>query len=186
MPAPKGNQFAAGNKGGGRPSAYKKEFAKIAESMCKLGAIDADLADAFDVGITTINAWKARYEEFSEALKLKEGSDDRVERSLYQKAVGYTFDSEKVFQFQGEIVRTKTREHVPPDTTAAIFWLKNRRRAEWRDKVDHEHTGKDGESLAALSDAEVARRVAFLLASGAQPQDETSSENTDDHRPSTH
>lgn len=49
-----------------------------------------------------------------------------------------------------------------------------------------EHTGKDGESLAALSDAEVARRVAFLLASGAQPQDEKSSENADDHRPSTH
>ena len=72
----------------------------------------------------------------------KEVADNRVERSLYNRAVGYTFDSEKVFQHQGEIVRAKTVEHVPPDTTAGIFWLKNRKPAEWRDKIEHQVGGK--------------------------------------------
>jgi hypothetical protein len=65
-----------------------------------------------------------------------------VVSSLYHKAVGYTFESEKIFQHQGEIIRAPVREHVAPDTTAAIFWLKNRRPADWRDK--QEHTGPDG------------------------------------------
>jgi hypothetical protein len=30
-------------------------------------------------------------------------------------------------------------EHYPPDTTACIFWPKNRRRDKWRDKHEIEH-----------------------------------------------
>lgn len=143
MPAPKGNAYAAGNKGGGRPTSYKAQFARIAASMCKLGAVDADLADAFNVSVSTINSWKAKHKEFSEALKVaKEEADNRVERSLYQRAVGYSFDSEKVFNNKGEALRIKTREHCPPDVTAQIFWLKNRRPEDWRDKQEHEHKGQ--------------------------------------------
>jgi len=126
----------------GRPSGFKSEYVRVAEKLCKLGATDPDLAEAFGVNTTTIWRWASAHEDFCNALKVgKAHADDKVERSLYQKAIGYTFDSEKVFQFQGAIVRAKTVEHVPPDTTACIFWLKNRRAAEWRDKVDHEHSG---------------------------------------------
>lgn len=129
----------------GRPTAYKPQYAEQAEKLCKLGATDIEIADFFAVTDRTIYRWQAEYPEFCQALKVgKETADDRVERSLYHRASGYTFDSEKVFQFQGAIVRAKTREHVPPDTTAAIFWLKNRRREDWRDRHDHELTGKDG------------------------------------------
>lgn len=156
MPAPSGNKFAAGNKGGGRPSLYKKEFARIGASMCELGAVDADLADAFGVSIGTINAWKTRHQEFSEALKVAKGAADaRVERSLYERAVGYTFESEKVFNYQGKIVRAPTREHVPPDTTAQIFWLKNRQPAKWRDKLEVAHGGSIQHKIGALSDDEL-------------------------------
>jgi hypothetical protein len=118
----------------GRPSSYKAAFAEQAKKLCLLGATDVDIADFLEVAVSTIYKWKHDYPEFSEALKSgKEAADERVERSLYHKAVGYTFESEKVFQFQGQIVRTPTREHVPPDTTAAIFWLKNRRADQWRD-----------------------------------------------------
>lgn len=127
----------------GRPTSFKPSFCEQAEKLCRLGATDIDLADFFGVSDRTIYRWQSQYEEFRQALKAgKEGADDRVERSLYHKAVGYTFESEKIFQFQGKIVRAKTREHVPPDTTAAIFWLKNRRTEAWRDKQDIEHTGK--------------------------------------------
>jgi hypothetical protein len=152
---------------GGRPSSYKPEYAKEAEKLCALGATDIDLADFFGVSDRTIYRWAAEHDEFCQALKAgKAVADERVERSLYHKAVGYTFDSEKVFQHQGVIVRTKTREHTPPDTTAAIFWLKNRKSGEWRDVSRTEHTGKDGGPVRVdtetLTPEDRAKRIAEL------------------------
>lgn len=139
-----------------RPPSYKPEFAAQAEKLCLLGATDNELGDFFGVRRETIWAWGQKYEEFSNALKAgKAAADERVAQSLYHRAVGYTFDGEKVFQFQGEIVRAKVREHVPPDTTAMIFWLKNRRPDEWRDKREIEHSGSI--DIANASDEELAR-----------------------------
>lgn len=125
----------------GRPTDYKPEYAKQAEMLCRLGATDAELADFFDVSTVTIWRWQSRHEEFCNALRTgKEPADERVKRSLYQRAVGYSYDSEKVFQFQGEIIRAKTVEHVPPDPNAAFTWLKNRDKDNWRDKHHIEHS----------------------------------------------
>lgn len=139
---------------GGRPPSYKPEYAAQAAMLCDLGATDQDLAKFFNTSITTVKNWKAKHPEFLSALKTGKGSaDDRVERSLYQRAVGYSFDSEKVFQFQGAVIRAPVVEHVPPDTTAAIFWLKNRRQNEWRDvhKVEHGRAGEfDDKSVDEL------------------------------------
>ena len=108
-----------------------------AKKLCNLGATDEQLADFFEVSINTIGNWQRSHPEFLEALKAgKDFADDRVERSLYQKAVGYTFDAVKILQYEGQPVVVPYREHVPPSDTACIFWLKNRRRAEWRDKSD--------------------------------------------------
>lgn len=127
----------------GRPSLYQPEFAKQAEKLTVLGATDVELADFFEVDVRTIYRWKHEHEEFCQALNAgKEKADERVENSLYQKAVGYTFESEKIFNHQGEILRAPIYEHVPPDTTAAIFWLKNRRPDVWRDKQEMEHKGQ--------------------------------------------
>lgn len=124
----------------GRPPGYKPEYATKAALLCEHGFTEKELADFLDVSTATITIWKGKYPDFLAALKTgKSASDERVERSLYNRAVGYSFESEKVFQFQGEIVRAKTVEHVAPDTTACIFWLKNRRRNEWRDVHKHEH-----------------------------------------------
>jgi hypothetical protein len=147
----------------GRPSSFKPEYCQQATELCLSGATDAELANTFDVAVSTIYKWKHDYPEFSEALKAgKEHADERVVRSLYHKAVGYTFDSEKVFQFQGQIIRAETKEHVPPDTTAGIFWLKNRRPEAWRERQQHEHTGKDGEPIQ-ITMTEAARRIYFVL-----------------------
>lgn len=136
---------------GGRPTKFKPEFVEQARKLCELGATDYELADFFEIDRATIYRWQASYPEFCDALKAgKVAADERVERSLYHRATGYTFKSEKVFQFQGAIVRADTIEHVAPDTTAMIFWLKNRRPDLWRDKHDIEHTGKDGEPLVPV------------------------------------
>lgn len=149
MPAPRGNRNAVGNKGGGRDSGYKPEFAAIAAKACELGATNHEIGQMLGVSSATIIAWCHRYVEFSDAVTCgKDKADERVQRSLFNRAVGYTYESEKVFQFQGQIVRTPTVEHVPPDPSAAMNWLKNRRPQEWRDKQDHEVFGKDGGPIA--------------------------------------
>lgn len=129
----------------GRPTVYKPEYVQQVEKLCLLGATEPEIADFFGVNVVTIHRWSAKYPEFCNAKKVgKETADNRVERSLYQKATGYTFESEKLFQHQGEVIRAKVREHVPPSDTAMIFWLKNRRPAEWRDvhKIEHGRAGE--------------------------------------------
>lgn len=151
----------AGSKGG-RPSKYKPEFAGQAEKLCELGATDEELARFFGVEARTIYRWQAQHEEFCRSLKAgKEAADDRVERSLYHKAVGYKHDAVKIFMPAGakEPVYAPYTEHVPPDTTAAIFWLKNRRKEDWRDR--HDYTGSfEHRHLAGLSDETLANIAA--------------------------
>jgi transposase-like protein len=126
----------------GRPTAYRDEFAEQAAKLCNLGATDDELADFFGVHRATIYRWKHEHQEFCDAIKSgKETADERVERSLYQKATGYEITEEqavklKVEQHKEEVEVVEVRKHIPADTTAAIFWLKNRRKGEWRDKHD--------------------------------------------------
>lgn len=129
---------------GGRPSKYKPEYDAQAAKLCALGATDADIADFFGVTVRTIDNWKSEHEGFFQSLKTaKEIADARVERSLYQRAVGYQTDAVKIFMpaNAAEPVYAPYRENVQPDTTAAIFWLKNRKKEEWSDKTVQENTG---------------------------------------------
>ena len=132
---------------GGRPSSYEPEFAKDAEKLCMLGATDLDVAQFFEVDVRTVYRWKIDYPEFCQALKSgKEVADDLVEDRLFKRATGYSHDAVKVFMPANALapVYAPIVEHHPPDTTAAIFWLKNRRPERWRDVKAQEISGKDG------------------------------------------
>jgi transcriptional regulator with XRE-family HTH domain len=140
MPAPKGNQNAKGNRGG-RPTLYKPDFVAQAAKACRAGFTDQELADLFGVAVSTISAWKAEHVEFSEALKAgKAEADVLVERALYHRAVGYSHEVEKPMVVDKDVRIVTYTERMPPDTTACIFWLKNRNPEEWRDKVVQETT----------------------------------------------
>lgn len=133
---------------GGRPSKYKPEFVTQAQKLVQLGATDAELADFFEVTISTISLWKVKHEEFSEALKLgKEVADKRVEEALYNRAMGYSHEETDIRVVDGAVVMTPMIKHYPPDTTAAIFWLKNRKPGEWRDVRQNELSGRDGKPI---------------------------------------
>jgi hypothetical protein len=98
----------------GRKSAFRPEFILVARACARFGAVEDEIADELNIGPATLDRWKQKYPEFRCALKAgKDAFDDRVERSLYRLAIGWN----------GQ----------PPNTTAAIFWLKNRRPREWRD-----------------------------------------------------
>lgn len=139
-----------------RPSKYKPEFAAQAAKLCALGATDAQLADFFEVAVSTVSLWKVEHREFSEAIKVpKAEADERVEQSLFRRAMGYEHDEVDIKVVQGQIVKTPIRKYYPPDTTAAIFWLKNRKPGEWRDKQETELSG---------SVEQVVRTVEFVKA----------------------
>ena len=129
------------------PRSYDPEVAHQVRKLCQLGATDIELADFFGVCIDTIYRWKIEFSEFSEGSKVgKEVADDRVERSLYQRSMGYSYEAVKIFMPAGakQPVYAPYREHVPPDTAAASLWLRNRRKDEWRDKQSHQRAGPDG------------------------------------------
>lgn len=140
------NESPSKKRDAGRPSKYKPEFDQQAEKLCHLGATDDEIAEFFDIHIRTLYRWKYDYPSFCHALKIgKEDADNRVERSLYQKATGYTYVEEqvvkiKVGQHEEKVEIVEVERQVPTDTTAAIFWLKNRRSAEWRDRREIEAT----------------------------------------------
>ena len=135
-----------------RPSKYKPEFVEQAAKLCALGATDIEIADFFGVSVASLYRWKNEHPEFCESLKAsKEIADDRVERSLFARANGYEHDEVDIRVIAGEVVQTPIRKFYPPDTTACIFWLKNRRPDLWRDKVEQEVTGKDGGPIQVSS-----------------------------------
>jgi hypothetical protein len=106
------------------------------------------MADFFKVTEQTLNNWKLIHSEFFEALKTaKEEADSRVKESLYRRALGYSHDEVHVSNYEGKITLTPIVKHYPPDTTACIFWLKNRRPQEWRDIKAVEHGGAGGGAL---------------------------------------
>jgi len=127
----------------GRPARYNPKFhPQAAKALCARGATIAEIAKAFGVCIATIWNWKVTYPEFTESCRLGlEAATERVERSMFERAVGYTFDSVKIVMPAGATkpVYAPYLEHVPPDPRAAEFWLTNRAADRWKHKQNVEH-----------------------------------------------
>ncbi len=134
---------------GGRPSLYKEEYASLAFNYCLLGATDEDLATFFEVQKSTINNWKNDYPEFLDSIKKgKVQADAVIARKLFDRAKGAIINTQQAFKvksitYNGNGQKTEIesieiinlRQEQPPDTTAAIFWLKNRS-GNWKDKKE--------------------------------------------------
>ena len=147
-----------------RPTKYNVAFVEQAQKLCELGATDAGLADFFGVSERTIYRWQVEHDEFCQSLKVgKEAADERVQRSLYHRAVGFRCTTQqaikvKTGQYTEQIEVVDIEVAVPPDTTAGIFWLKNRRPEQWREKVAVEHSGEVTQKHEHVRD-EIAREL---------------------------
>ena len=115
------------------------------------GLIDTEIAANMGVNPDTLYRWKSKYVEISEALKKgKDVVDRQVEKSLLKRALGFEYNETKnVYETDREGNRilkesTITRKMVAPDTTAQIFWLKNRKPDKWRDKPETVKQGDTG------------------------------------------
>ena len=147
MGAPKGNKFAIGNKGGGRPPKYHVNYAKLAALAYNAGHIDQEVAELLGISVVTLHKWNLKHHEFGEARKTgKAPANERVIVSLYQRALGYN----------------QNGKHYPADVTACIFWLKNRLPAEWRDRHEEHHTIVQDNRTAAEIFADLRQQMAEM------------------------
>ena len=116
----------------GRPTLYKPEYAGRARELCARGATNKDLAGRFGVVRSTIDLWIASHPEFAEAVQQgRDVADASAVESLFTRVTGYNHQAEKVFLYRGEPRTATYTSHVPPETRACMFWLRNRRPEEW-------------------------------------------------------
>lgn len=104
------------------------------------------MADFFGVDRTTVVEWRKVHEEFADAVRQgKLRADMEVAVALYRRAIGYEHEAVKIFADpkSGEVLKVPYIERYPPDAASMIFWLKNRRRADWRDKPFDETAPQD-------------------------------------------
>jgi len=108
----------------------------LLEAWARNGLTDEQIAHNMGITAKTLYEWKNKYSEICESLKRgKEVVDILVENSLLKRALGYTYEETSNKYECGVLTERKvTTKEVVPDTTAQIFWLKNRKPQEWRDK----------------------------------------------------
>ena len=126
-------------------SAYNEKYhVDWAWSLALKGATDEEIAEAFHISVRTLHRWKKTHQELLTALEEgKDVADDKVKRSLYQRAVGY--EAKEVTQIIEQDPATGTQrvsktqvttKHIVPDTMACMYWLNNRSKGEFSQRQE--------------------------------------------------
>ena len=134
------------------------------EGCARDGLTDEQIAKNLGINIATLYRYKNDYCEFCEALKRgKEVVDREVENALLKRALGYNYMEETTEELPNGTTKSKTAiKHIPGDTTAQIFWLKNRKPDVWRDKTAIEHSGEiEGDNPFSNLTTEELKKVIF-------------------------
>ncbi len=135
-----------------RPSKYETHVAPRLEEIkdwCRNGATDEEIAKRLGISRDSFYQYKKEFSDFSDTLKeTKEIVDAQVENALLKRALGYEYKEVTKKVVDGELKVTKViTKHVVPDTTAQIFWLKNRRPDKWREKPAEEKEEQESVSV---------------------------------------
>ena len=149
----------------GRPTDYHPGMAtalRLAADAGTLGAATAnEIAKELGIHASTVYDWM-KHEDFAEAFTYARTRADReIESALFKKARGFDFTettkttkeggkrAEKEGAPMTEVTESVKQVYVPPDTAAAVFWLKNRQRKDWTDKTEVEVTGNFADQVEA-------------------------------------
>lgn len=141
------------------------------EAWARNGLTDEQIASNIGIAPKTLYRWKENYSQICQSLKRgKEVVDIQVENALLKRALGYKFNEitkERVIELDpqtGEpdskmVVTKEVLKEVQPDVTAQIFWLKNRKPKDWRDKRDVEISGNVNNPMEGLTTEELKKLV---------------------------
>lgn len=120
------------------------------EGWARDGLTNEQIAHNIGIARQTLNEWEKRFPSISDTLKRgKEVIDRQVENALLKRALGYQYDE---VTYEGGTETKRVTKEVQPDTTAQIFWLKNRKSNEWRDKQNVEHSGETTHNIKTSDD----------------------------------
>ena len=123
----------------------EKDKLILLEGWARDGLTDEQIAKNIGINRTTLYDWKKKETNIADALKKgKEIIDFEVENALLKRALGYEYEEET---YENGILTKKVKKQVPPDTTAQIFWLKNRKKEQWREKVEVVKTDEDLQNI---------------------------------------
>ena len=123
----------------------EKDKLILLEGWARDGLTDEQIAKNIGINRTTLYDWKKKEANIADALKKgKEVIDFEVENALLKRALGYEYEEET---YENGILTKKVKKQVAPDTTAQIFWLKNRKKEQWREKVEVVETDEDLQNI---------------------------------------
>ena len=144
---------------------FHASFPELGYRLALLGLKEKEIAEVFGVPESTFTCWKASHASFKQAVtEGKAPAVSLVVAALHKRALGFAHKKVITRVVQGEKQELEEETYYPPDPVACIFWLKNRQRMYWRDKVELGNTDKAGEDVAQPDLMEVARRLAFVFA----------------------
>ncbi|KIQ83542.1 phage protein [Bacillus sp. L_1B0_8] len=136
----------------------KEGLLKI-EGWARDGLVDEQIAKNIGISRATLSNWKKKHPLITRALaRGKEVVDREVENALLKRALGYTYEEVTVLRQEVEegvfesVEAKRVKRQVPPDTTALIFWLKNRKPDTWRDRREIDHSGEMKQTVEQTTD----------------------------------
>lgn len=158
------------------PKNYRDWMPERAKELCAEGATQKEVAEYFGIAKSTLQQWSHRIPELKNALKL--GNDlamDRLERTAYEMATGYTLMTKQIIKLKDERGREMIEERevevmIPPNSDMLKWLLKNRRPDDWKDKTETVHSGTIEHVPIDLAREKLAARLNELRIA-SQPKD---------------
>lgn len=131
----------------------KEENLIKVEAWAKSGLSEKQISQNMGIAYSTLKEWKKKYSALSASLKKgKEVTDFEVENAMHKSAIGYFVEETKTYITETNGVQTKKIEKykkwIPPNSTAQIFWLKNRKPDVWMDRKAKDNDNKNESELA--------------------------------------
>lgn len=156
----------------GPDSQYAEHYLEEARELSMAGLTTSEIARELRVDRSTLYKWARLYPEFDVVMRgVPEAANERVVRSFYEQAVGYHYVEQQVIKVKNgdseSVEVVDVERYQPPNVTAGIFWLKNRRPHEWRD-VKQIEADVNHHDDRAPSDREIALTIINLLREGQQ------------------
>jgi hypothetical protein len=166
----------------GRPTKKNPEAVRIILDLVAKGKTEHEISEITGLSRSTLWSWKVKDWEFSEQLKdSKDFASQLVEASLFKKAMGFEHKiTQQSVTKDGQVIDYDQTLYIPPSDTSIIFWLKNQRNGEWKDRREEDHTItlKKEEALRELSTEELLEETQKLLEAIKAETDGINRENT--------
>lgn len=148
----------------GRKSSFNEKIRETILRLLKEGKTESQIAEVVGVSSRTVSNWKGKHDDLLHAVReAKLMADELVEASLYARALGYSHPETKAFCYEGCIVTEDFVKHYPPDTQAAMFWLRNRQPERWKEKTEGDVTVNNTVQVEKLTDEQLDARIAEKL-----------------------